>query len=96
MSANKDDTEDIRRTRLATNGAVQSLDPVAERKRLEHEHRKVWDAAQLAADFEVLGFMAHYVIVQCRSDAVKASLEPSGDAKGGAILYHHGETTITR
>ena len=73
---NFDETEDIRRDRLvAINGAVASQDPAAERQRLEVDHGQVWDAGQLRADFEVLGFMAPYVAVRRRSDGRKGSLE---------------------
>ena len=73
---NSDETEDIRRDRLAViNGAVASQDAQAERKRLEAEYGQVWDAGQLRADFEVLGFMAPYVVVRRRSDGRKGSLE---------------------
>jgi hypothetical protein len=71
-----DETEQIRRNRLAKiNSAVASQDAEAERKRLEAQYGQVWDAAQLAQDFEVLGFMAPYVVVQRRSDGCKGSLE---------------------
>lgn len=76
MIAAEHNTEDIRRNRLAiVNGAVESFDPAAERKRLETEHGQVWDTAQLASDFEVLGFMAPYAVVHRRSDGLKGSLE---------------------
>jgi hypothetical protein len=70
------DAEEIRRNRLVTiNTEVQSHDPQAERKRLEMLFGQVWDAAQLAEHFEVLGFMAPYVVVRRRSDGRKGSLE---------------------
>ena len=71
-----DEKEQVRRNRLAIiNRAVESQDAEAERKRLEAQYGQVWDAAQLAQDFEVLGFMAPYVVVQRRSDGCKGSLE---------------------
>ena len=71
-----DETEQIRRNRLAViNRAVASRDAEAERKRLEAQYGQVWDAAQLAQDFEFLGFMAPYVVVQRRPDGCKRSLE---------------------
>ena len=76
MNTANDETEEPRRKRLAiVNGAVESQDPVAERKRLEAIHGRVRDAEQLARDFEVLGFMAPYVVVRRRSDGHKGSLE---------------------
>jgi len=76
MNPTHDETEDLRRKRMAVvNGAVESQDAVAERKRLEAQHGRVRDAAQLAHEFEVLGFMAPYVVVKRRSDGHKGSLE---------------------
>jgi hypothetical protein len=71
-----DHTEEIRRDRLvAINSAVQSQDAHAERKRLQAMYGPVWDTSQLRADFEVLGFMAPYIVVRRRSDGRKGSLE---------------------
>ena len=71
-----DETEQIRRNRLAIiNRAVESQDAEAERKRLEAQYGQVWDAAQLAQDFEVLGFLAPYAVVRRKSDGCKGSLE---------------------
>lgn len=76
MKMEYDETEQIRRSRLAViNCAVESHHADAERKRLEAQYDQVWDAAQLAQDFEVLGFMAPYVVVRRRSDERKGSLE---------------------
>ena len=71
-----DDTEEIRRDRLVTiNSAVESHGAEAERKRLELEWGQVWDTTQISEHFEVLGFMAPYVVVRRRSDGRKGSLE---------------------
>jgi hypothetical protein len=71
-----DETEEIRRSRLAViNGTVETDDPTTERQRLEAQYGQVWDTAQLAEDFEVLGFMAPYIVVRCKSDGRKGSLE---------------------
>ena len=76
MSTTNDDTQEIRRNRLLTiNRAVDSPDPETERKRLEAQYGKVWDAAELSEDFEALGFMAPYVVARRRSDGRKGSLE---------------------
>lgn len=76
MNTTGDETEEVRRSRLAViNGAVKSHDPETERKRLEAQYGQVWDATQLSQDFEVLGFMAPYVVVKCKSDGRKGSLE---------------------
>jgi hypothetical protein len=36
---------------------------------------RVWDTAELAAEFEVLGFMAPFVVVRRRVDGQKGNLE---------------------
>jgi hypothetical protein len=65
-----DPTESIRRQRLAEiNG-----DP-GSREALEAQYGKVWDTQELAKDFEVIGFMAPYVVVRRKADGVKGSLE---------------------
>jgi hypothetical protein len=45
-----------------------------ERAQLEAEHGQVWDTTQLSEDFEVLGFLAPFVIVRRKSDDKKGSL----------------------
>ncbi len=76
MNTTDDDTEGVRRERLAAiNCAVQSDDREVERKRLEAQHGQVWDTAQLSQDFDVLGFVAPYVVVRRKSDGRKGSLE---------------------
>ena len=44
------------------------------REALEAEHGQVWDTTELAQDFEVMGFMAPFVVVRRRSDGVRGSL----------------------
>jgi hypothetical protein len=76
MKTCPDDTEEIRRARwTAINAAVTSGDPDSERQRLTAQHGQVWDSAQLSQDFEVLAFMAPYVVARRKSDARKGSLE---------------------
>jgi len=76
MPTSNNNTEAFRRARLiALNVAVVSEDRTNERTRLESAHGRVWDAEQLAQQFEVLGFMAPYVVVKRRSDGRKRSLE---------------------
>lgn len=65
-----DPTESIRRARLAEVNAEP-----ADRQTLEARHGKVWDTDELARDFEVLGFLAPYVVVRRNSDGQKGSLE---------------------
>jgi hypothetical protein len=76
VNSTSDETEEVRRRRLAVvNSAVESKDPTTERQRLEAQYGRVWDTAQLSVEFEVLGFMAPYVVVRRRSDGRKGSLE---------------------
>lgn len=56
------------------NGAVESDDKATERQRLEKEYGQVWDTQQLGNDFEVLAFMAPFVIVRQKSTGSKGSL----------------------
>lgn len=65
-----DETEAIRRERLAEINLVPG-----NREALEAQYGQVWDTNQLAADFQVIGFMAPLVVVRRRSDGVKGSLE---------------------
>ena len=82
MSSTHDKTEGIRRSRLAeVNSSVESNDWEAERKRLEERYGRVWDTDQLSAEFEVLGFMAPFVVVRRKSDGRKGSLEFQHDPR---------------
>jgi hypothetical protein len=65
-----DETEAIRRQRLAEINLVPGS-----REGLEAQYGQVWDTSQLAADFEVIGFMAPLAVVRRRADGVKGSLE---------------------
>jgi hypothetical protein len=65
-----DPTEYLRRERLAEINAQPGG-----REALEARYGKVWDAKQLADHFEVIGFMAPFVVVRRKSDGVKGSLE---------------------
>jgi hypothetical protein len=64
-----DPTEAIRREQLAAINAEPG-----NRESLLAIHGQVWDTRQLAEDFEVIGFMAPYVVVRRRADGVKGSL----------------------
>ena len=65
-----DITDQLRRVRLAVLSA-QSGD----RRALEFRHGRVWDGAELGRDFEVMGFMAPYVVARRRTDQKLGSLE---------------------
>ena len=45
------------------------------REALEAAYGRVWDTAELTAEFEVLGFLAPFVVVRRKSDRQKGSLE---------------------
>ncbi len=44
------------------------------REALEAQHGQVWDTNQLQEDFEPIGFMAPFIVVQRKSDGIKGSL----------------------
>jgi hypothetical protein len=69
------DAEDLRRQALVeTNQAVASDDPVAERARLSAAHGRVWDTAELTADFAVEGFLAPFVVARRLADDMLGTL----------------------
>lgn len=45
------------------------------REALEKEFGQVWDTDELSRDFEVLGFMAPFVVVRRKADGIKGSLK---------------------
>ena len=65
-----DITEQLRQVRFA----VLNTDP-GERFALEQRHGQVWDGTELGRDFEVVGFMAPYVVVRRKFDGALGSLE---------------------
>jgi len=71
-----DSTEMFRRAKIAEiNCTVESNDPDEERSRLENIHGKVWSTIEVSKDFEIVGFMAPYVVAIDRKTNVKGSLE---------------------
>ena len=66
----KDETEQIRRQRLAEINA----DP-KDRNELEAIYEQVWDTAELAKDFIVIGFLAPFIVVKRKTDGGVGSLE---------------------
>jgi hypothetical protein len=65
-----DPTEAIRRNRIAEINAQPGS-----REALEGQYGQVWETQELSADFEVIGFMAPFVVVKRKSDGQKGSLE---------------------
>ena len=64
-----DPTETIRREQLAE----INTDPNG-REALDAKHGEGWDTTELQRDFDVLGFLAPYVVVARKSDGQKGSL----------------------
>ncbi|MBL8794109.1 MAG: hypothetical protein JNM56_09395 [Planctomycetia bacterium] len=64
-----DPTEPIRRAQLAEINATPGS-----REALEANYGQVWNTEELARDFEVLGFMAPYVVVRRKADDQLGSL----------------------
>lgn len=48
--------------------------PEAELEAVQATGGQTWDTDQLRADYEVLGFMAPFVVVKRRADGVKGTL----------------------
>jgi hypothetical protein len=71
-----DETETIRRQRLAEINAEPGS-----REALEAVYGQVWDTDELADDFQVIGFMAPFVVVRKKADGVKGSLEFQHDPR---------------
>ena len=69
-NAMNDVTETARRQRLTE----INMDP-GSRAALEAAHGKVWSTSELTEDFEVVGFLAPFVVALRRSDGQKGSLE---------------------
>ena len=71
-----DETETIRREMVATINA----DP-GSRADLEAKHGQIWNTSELQDDFQVLGFMAPFVVARRRSDGVRGSLMFQNDPR---------------
>jgi len=65
-----DPTEAFRRQRLVEINAEPGS-----REALEAQHGRVWDTSELQEEYQVLGFLAPYIVAIRRSDNVKGSLE---------------------
>jgi hypothetical protein len=64
-----DPTESFRRTAVAAINRVPGC-----REDLETKYGQVWSTGELTQDFEILGFMAPYVVVRRKSDKVRGTL----------------------
>jgi hypothetical protein len=65
-----DETEPLRRQRLAEINAQPGS-----REALEAKHGQAWNTQELSQEFEVIGFLAPFVVVCRKSDGKKGSLE---------------------
>lgn len=65
-----DALEQARAERLAEINAAPGS-----RQALEEAHGRVWETEELRSEFDVLGFLAPYVVVRRKSDRQKGSLE---------------------
>lgn len=65
-----DSTETIRRQRLAEINIVPNS-----REALESEYGQVWGTSELSKQFEVVGFLAPFVVARRKTDGKKGSLE---------------------
>lgn len=65
-----DPTESTRREMMAEINANPGS-----REALEAKHGQVWDTQELQQDFDVLAFMAPFVIVKRKTDMAKGSME---------------------
>jgi hypothetical protein len=74
-----DETEAIRRQMVAEINANPGS-----REYLEAKHGNVWDTSELQDAFQVLGFMAPFVVARRRRDGVKGSLMFQHDPR----FYH--------
>ena len=71
MTHNESDLlQTMRRSRLVEINLAR-----ADRATLEARHGQVWDCEQLRQDFELLEFLAPYVVVRRKTDGTLGSLE---------------------
>ncbi len=64
-----DETEAIRKRQLIEINAEPGS-----REALEAKHVQIWGTSEVRRDYEVLGFMAPYVVVRRKEDGIKGSL----------------------
>lgn len=77
----KDETQTVRQIMTTiVNASVESLDNEKERQRLTKEYGPVWNTQELQNDFEVLGFMAPFVIVRNRNSLTNEK---------GTLMFQH-------
>ncbi len=75
-----DPVEALRRKKLAEINAQPGS-----REALEAVHGQVWDTSQLAQDFEVIGFLAPFVVVRRKADGVTGRSFQIGAPRQGLV-----------
>jgi len=70
MTADTEIAEGLRLGKLV----ALNIEP-ADRPMLEQRYGEVWNAVELSRDFQVLGFMAPFVVARRKSDGTTGSLE---------------------
>lgn len=65
----KDETEPVRRA------MIESGQPQKDLERVMEAGGDRWDTQELQRDFEVIGFLAPYVVVRRRVDGVRGTME---------------------
>jgi hypothetical protein len=71
----KDETENYRRARITELNTGLTPDEQARRTELEAVYGRVWDSDQIREQFEVIGFMAPFMVVKDKATGKKGSLE---------------------
>ena len=71
-----DETETIRRRRMA-----ELNQAAAARAELEKQYGKVWNLEEIRAEFEVIGFMAPFMVVRVKATGKNGSLEFQHDPR---------------
>ncbi len=74
-----DATESARRQRLSEINSQPGT-----REALESQYGQVWDTEELSRDFEVIGFLAPFVVVRRKSDGAKG--QPGISAPASFLL----------
>jgi hypothetical protein len=70
-----DETENYRRARIVELNTGLTPDEQTRRTELEETYGEVWTSDQVRERFQVLGFLAPFVVVRDRTTGKKGSLE---------------------
>lgn len=72
---NEDPTESIRRARVVELNQGLTQDEKTRLEALQAQYGQVWNLAQLREEYEIIGFMAPYVVVRELATGKKGSME---------------------